>query len=421
MLASTLLIIIFIALIYFIKIRPSYAVVYFFIFYAIIDILLDQIGIDRYRLVSRYLFVLMLLVAQRKTFSWTSINKAIQKDKITQGFLLVSLLIFFYSLFAMNENQLLRIEFRNEFFIYSLVPFFITYLIINSEARLKQVPLAIIFVGLLFFVVFYLFVDTSQIIIGDRGSFRDVGFNSITLSRISGFMFNASLLLALYGTSQNFNFRLFLIGVILLAGFMLLITSQRGTIIGVFFSLGLFSWFVPGTKFKSLLYISIIGFIITTLLFLFNIEQFGLIERFRGLENYEDFQRYEDYSRSWKIFTDHVFLGTGPKGYFLETEREFPHNIILEMMVEYGIFGLIAILLILFSGIKYSIKYLKMEYVPYQSKIIITMWLLMLISVLVSGNIITNNNFWILSALLVTVNKLYSKKNNLISNYCFAK
>jgi hypothetical protein len=280
-----------------------------------------------------------------------------------------------------------------------VIPFLVTLLILDNKKKLNKTPTAIVLIGLFYFLMFYLFIDYNQIEIGDRTTFERVGFNSIATSRIGGLIFISSYLLLLKKQKAYFKY---ILGIaIILSGFLVLVSSQRGTIIGILFALALFSFFNPDKKHRYIFYVASLLLVSIFLLNIIKIEKFGILDRFYELKEYESFQRYSDYFVSWNLFKNNFAFGVGPNGYFITTGRVYPHNIILELISEYGVFGLASCLLILVPGLNSTIKLIKNKQTDYQIKILASLWNLMLISVLVSGNIISNSLFWILSAILI--------------------
>ena len=403
-----LILLLFGFLIYSVLKKPVYIVIYIYFFFAITDILLEEVGIDSYRLILKYFFILLLLIFNFKPYRSGKHFLFYFNYRIVIGLFLVFMMIFLHLVFKSNNKaHLLVTQFAFEFFIYVFIPFLVTLLIIDNHNKILQIPSAFIIFGLFYFVVIYLFKDISQIEIGNRTTMERIGFNTLPVSRVSGLLFISSIISLIFSKSK---LKYLYSGSAAVGVYMLLVTSQRATILGVIFSLVFLSLVNSSKKSKYVLYA--LGF--ASLLFIVgwvNIEQFGVIERFQNLKYYETYQRYDDYSRSFNIFLNNFITGLGPKGYFIEIGRIYPHNIVLELMAEYGIIGLISAFMIIITGLGYSIKLLKSSIIEYKIYIIVCYWLFLLISVFASGNIIDNSMFWISSAFLVIVMRDYKKSH----------
>jgi O-antigen ligase len=220
--------------------------------------------------------------------------------------------------------------------------------------------------------------------------------------------------------SKKFN--IYLLASALLSLFFLLIVGQRGTIIGVVLGLTMFGFY----NLKKNNFAIITGFVISISLLLFlriiDLSSFEVFERFYELEKFREFERFQDYFTTWEIFENNSFwAGEGSYGYYFLTEREYPHNILLESISEYGLFGLISMMTIISTGLYYSIYLLRGKNILYEYKIIANIWIMLLISVLVSGNIVNNAIFFIFSGVLVLGYTLTKKTNKAHFRYNFLR
>ena len=188
--------------------------------------------------------------------------------------------------------------------------------------------------------------------------------------------------------------------------FILLLASQRGTIIGVAVAVLMALGIVLIRQGKIIPFIGsiiLISGLITLLIFNNNFEIMG---RFQQLENYREFERFADYGIAWKSFVENNYItGLGSMGYSVYTggQRPYPHSLILELMSEYGIIGLLyAVLVIILGGIisfRILIKSTKIS--PIMSVPLI--WIALLFSVLVSGNLLYNAPFIFITGILILI------------------
>jgi O-antigen ligase len=66
--------------------------------------------------------------------------------------------------------------------------------------------------------------------------------------------------------------------------------------------------------------------------------------------------RFALFSAGWNLFTSHPFLGIGTGSFAAISPELYPHNILLEVGVEYGILGVALIVGILFLGFRASLR-----------------------------------------------------------------
>jgi O-antigen ligase len=133
-----------------------------------------------------------------------------------------------------------------------------------------------------------------------------------------------------------------------------------------------------------------------------DLTQFEVFHRLHHLKYFREYERYADYEKVWKIFEENwYFFGEGSWGYRFLTGRDYPHNIILECISDYGLIGFISILSIITYGVYHSLKILKNND-DVIGKIIVATWLVLLSSVLVSGNINSNAIFFIYTSVLIS-------------------
>ena len=239
----------------------------------------------------------------------------------------------------------------------------------------------------------------SQKLFSDRmlfGTISDGLFNAITLSRFAA-LFLILALLRIFSKAERSSLPLS-VGLFGLAAFFLLISGQRGTIIGVILGLSLLL-FQPQWR-KRILYIVPI---LLLLLFLTSFFKFGVYERFEEFENISQFERFKDFSRVYTLFEKNDFCwGLGSMGYFWKTGRAYPHNIILEHISSYGLLGFICIVGLVYYGVKMSILIIKHSN-NYHYHFYACCWIMLLFSALVSSGINAHRGLYLFSGFLMLI------------------
>lgn len=384
--------------------NPAATLILLTLYVYIIELILIKVNITGYRFALKYVCYFLMILG---SFRYSSVTfRKILSDKSIQSMLLLTMSMTFYNLFFIAQMHHKQItEFQTSAFLFTFIPFFIIALVFNKKDKLDKFVNYIIIGGLIFYVLLYLNIDFSKLVIGDRTSiYQAAKLDSINLSRIA-----ASILIVSYlkitdwrGSKKWFSIAAIIAATVSL--YAILLTAQRGTIIGIAAAV-LFLIY----KSKAMYKIKLIGTsILIILVFILlvgpvDIDEFGIVKRFTDLEKFKEYNRYDDYFKSFRIFKGNSFLiGTGSLGYFFHTGREYPHNFILECMVEYGILGLIAALMLIINGLISMKKLTKIWHSDVNITAISCLWLMMLISVMVSGNIISNYLFFIYSALLTS-------------------
>jgi O-antigen ligase len=141
---------------------------------------------------------------------------------------------------------------------------------------------------------------------------------------------------------------------------------------------------------------------------------FSLIERFDDLYDYESLARYAGYLDAISVFQNNFLIGAGPSGYFRLTGRQYPHNLILEVLSEYGIFGGFFLLIILLLSLQIVFKEFRNSNIFI--RIIKLLWFYFFLNTMTSGYISSNREFWILSGILVVIYN-FNKKIYMLNVY----
>ncbi|MBQ9820966.1 MAG: hypothetical protein IJM58_02475 [Muribaculaceae bacterium] len=287
-------------------------------------------------------------------------------------------------------------DFEFNFSINTLFPVFTLPFFLSSK-ELDEFVNSFLFWSILYLliVVFAFNLDVHEIAI-DRTLLEeatDSFVSTIPLSRYAGIAAIVSLSFFLF--QDNNKLRTISIFSFLFSSFVLLVAGQRGSLIGFIIAF-VFLCFKSESRFRIHLTI----FAVLAVLLMISLFDFGIFNRMEQLKGYQQFDRYNDYFKVWSIFEKNNYLwGLGAKGYFFETGRSYPHNIILEHIVNYGILGLLSILTILVSCVKYCLFFLRKKDC-FAEVTICACWLLLAFSVMVSGGMNGNKIFYLFSALL---------------------
>src|SRR5690554_489351 len=270
-----------------------------------------------------------------------------------------------------------------------------------TERHLKLMFITII-IGSLFMAISLLFLgdlNVGRVITNSEQ-------NPITTARVIGL--GATLILILMLKKVSVNVRSIAIMVLFIVQMSaMLFTGSRGPLMAIVFAiLATFIYIESGSKNKIKILAKIIFMLLVLMLIIsiISFDQFSgtkrLISYFTTLgSNSSDRQRIERFKIAINGFKSSMGLGAGTGGFSVlygVDRPEYPHNLVLEILVEQGLIGLLILtmlVLITLNRIKKLSFYHKTNvYV----KGILSLWFFTLFNAMVSGDIITNYPFWII-------------------------
>lgn len=384
--------------------------VYVILFASINNIILDHLGLSNFRYFVGIILVLLftlIYVKQKPKALELNLIFLIQ-NKIFWGVALI-LVAMFIHLSSSHHVSSYGYSIVSSFIVPIMLFFIFASLVIYNQQMLEQMSLGLIIFGALFFVVLYSLVNIDVISLGIRGTIRETeSFNAITLARICGLILIPGVLYSVYAKFGVLKIVSIIIS--LLSLYWLFVTSTRGVILAVFITLSAYFLFYAQESKKEITFAAVgFGFLGLIVVEFVDIGRFGVIDRFFDLKNnYDQMPRFYDYPRAWSIFTDNILLGAGPAGYNSLTGRPYPHNLFLELIAEYGLFGLSAFILIVGGGIYNSFQVLKSKVFDYRIHVFVLLWIYFLIASMFSGNIAVNRDFWVTTGILISVVRIYT-------------
>jgi len=380
--------------------RPEILIVYIAFFFQSTDTLLDGVGIYSGRMLIRLLIVLWVLMISymksgRKAISITPMLRS----KFSMGYLLlivVGLISISYSPMYISDKLM---HIRN-MIIYNFIPMSLFLVLFRKNVSFERIPIQVAILSMITAVILARYGDVSNLVIGDRLTLSEsIGIGSIALSRLAVFVFVVSFfsLINTRGLRTQLPFILSLI----LSIFVMLLSAQRGPIVGL--GVGMLFWvvFKSGLKTKLRSLVALVIVVMVTLTF--NIDQFGVTDRFDDLRNYETYARYDDFPRTYALFLESPILGHGVKGYFEKTGRVYPHNIFLEVIAEYGVVGLAILMIMLGEIFKWIMSILYSTRSESYKMALAMAWIALFVSSQFSSDLSGNHIFYSVSGLVCSV------------------
>jgi len=380
--------------------RPEILIVYIAFFFQSTDTLLDGVGIYSGRMLIRLLIVLWVLMISymksgRKAISITPMLRS----KFSMGYLLlivVGLISISYSPMYISDKLM---HIRN-MIIYNFIPMSLFLVLFRKNESFERIPIQVAILSLITAFIIIGYGDISNLVIGDRLTlYESVGIESIGLSRLAVFVFVVSFFSLI--NTKGLRTKLPFILSLMLSIYVMLLSAQRGPIVGL--GVGMLFWvvFKSGLKTKLRSLVALVIVVMVTLTF--NIDQFGVTDRFDDLRNYETYARYDDFPRTHALFLESPILGHGVKGYFEKTGRVYPHNIFLEVIAEYGVVGLAILMIMLGEIFKWIMSILYSTRSESYKMALAMAWIALFVSSQFSGDLSGNHIFYSVSGLVCSV------------------
>lgn len=390
--------------------RPGIVLAYILVFQATNNALFSELNLINFKDV--FVFVLLpLLLSIHFNFSIFLRNIIyFLKNKVTFGLFIIVLYMLFQSIFDKSAH-LLGVVNRFVPILFLLIVASISF---KNKKFINDFVFGILIFGFLAFSFMYLFKDLGLSIINDRSFVLSAtGLDPITFGRFSGIVFIVSGFFTLY--TNNAALRLFSVFNMLLALFCIMASGTKGVMVAVIFSIAFFITFHYNFK-KGLLVVVFSILAVFLAILLFNFENTNLFVSFIKLKetgisyNTSAGARYLYLLNVIQILPDNFLLGLGTSGFLLEFS-DYPHNMLLELIIDYGILGLLSLILILFTNFKFSYNILKAKHFNYQYYCIIVIWLFLFIHTMFSGDITRNTLFWVFTGVMISTQRLLTDRS----------
>ncbi|MBR5075049.1 MAG: O-antigen ligase family protein [Bacteroidales bacterium] len=371
-------------------------------------IILEAAGIEGINMLFRYLLFLIVIVMNIDRLKCGIRRLIADSTSIMLYAVIITMLVLNLYVVGRARNDSDVADFQLNVILRVLIPYIVVILALTDKKIVKDFCMSFLVWGGLFFATFFLLIGMDGVVIEDRMTLEEAtGIGPIELSRFAGIILMSCLGFLLGAKTR---IQPLFIAMILIGLFLLFLSSQRGTILGVLVSVMVFLYFNLAKKGHPGTLVIVAGFLLIIVYLFLEQFHFSFLSRFKELEDIEESNRYLDYGFSWAAFSqNHFFWGLGSRGYFyfMDELREYPHSFILEQMVEYGIVGLCFAVVLIVQSVKCCIRLFRNSLCPDFIKIVPAMWIVLLFSVLVSGNFLSNAQFFVTTAALLAVYYCY--------------
>lgn len=369
-------------------------------FYSLIIIAVNLFGNDSSRFIAIPLRLLICFLLMSVFF--VNLNQGIHFKPIYKYYFVFSILFIFRIIY--EELNLIEYYIDHEivllyFLSFSLIPFTVLSSVSFNAKSLRAVFLAIIIGGICFSVLTLFFYQNVLGAQGRLGSSSDDDnvINPLIISYNSILVVGVSIFYLMYNKTSRF-LKLTLIFLIVLSFVPFLFGASRGSLVAITIPL-CFAIYNSTFKYRLRALILTIG-LLFGLFFFDSYFESGLFNRFQDLDSSSS--NYDDSSIRLIIWKDsfNQFLNNPIFGDKLAVDnwKNYPHNIIVEVLQTTGVVGFVAFVILLFFTIQ------KVNWIFKFHKQYIWVCVLFLQSFtqnLFSGNIYTGAWFWTSIALVV--------------------
>ncbi|MFB5662689.1 O-antigen ligase family protein [Alteribacillus sp. HJP-4] len=313
-------------------------------------------GIEvRYLLFFLFLISFLILINFKEIVHKKTINKNLTY------FVFITIVYFFISFLTIFQSRDMEISLEKVYDIFFLLLLIISLVIVLNAFEKREffnfLAGLFILVGIIYAIPIFLSVSTGA----ERGNFNFSGPNVTT--RV--LFFAACCAIFKYTLTKRLKYSLliifFLIGIILV--------GSRGGIVGAAVTLTcvalitlIFKWKNKGVYKFSIKKLSIV--IVSSLLILTTLEQIKrvflnrMVETTFAQDKIYTAGRDIIYDNSINMISKNPLWGYGLNGYSIETGENYPHNLLLELMIDTGLPGFFFFIFLLITSF----------YLPYRLK-----------------------------------------------------
>jgi O-antigen ligase len=387
---------------YYIRRKPGFIIAYVLFFQTLNKMIFDEIGLTNFRYLSSFVFLFLIYFFHfDKVQLKINISKLI-RSHIARGYFLLCVYMLIY---AIHINDHYEFEFVSKFLMPGLLLFIIAAISFQKKSMYKDFFYGVIIFSIITMVTLIMYKGFGAL--SDRTYMEDTSnISSITQGQMSSLLslFSILIVISTKGTIQKVGIGLVITGLIWAS-----IAGTRGALVSIVVTILVYLFFT-GHKRMVIIYLVLTSIIITPILLYSGITDSLLFIRTSELLEpgaIQNMKRFYRWILFFKYLPDNYVFGLGPGGWgkhVMIGEYRYPHNIIIEFILMYGIVGMISFFSIFSTSIKEVISNIRDKSCSMHIKGIMLAWVFFTTNAMFSGSFVRGNaDFFTYSAILVSV------------------
>jgi hypothetical protein len=401
---------------YAIKSAPGAALMYVLLYQTFNKLVFEELGLDP----LRHLFVLGILgsivvIHYRKTPFKSNIDTFI-RSRIIKAYILLFAVIIGYAFYFGTEYEF---DYIVQFINPNMILMVFAALLFFNMKMFNQAVIGMIVFSVFTLVSINLFKDFASIGFVDRSEINAIsGIGPLTQGKMAGIMALASILFFFENKSKR---RWMYVLPVLISGYWMISVGSRGAVLFLFITLATYLFFSTSTV-RSVFQIIAFALVITPIIFFADLGTSPLAERSAELledGGLESTARYYRIFLFFQLLPDNFLIGLGPGGWGKEVmlgDYRYPHNIIIESWIEFGLFGVFYLITLI--GTSIAIIRESMMSKGYDSvgmRILAMCWVYYAFNTLTSGSLLNNSEFHIFNGILIAIQSKLIMQRNLMN------
>ena len=392
---------------------PGFVVSYLFFFQILNNLIFEEAGLPGFKYSTFILLVPILFIRLYSKNRIVNFKRLVFKNIIPLTYLTLAFYIIFHGFLI---NTAYEHHYIKQFLFPGSILFLLALYFFNDKRIYPQIVSGILIFSFTTLVCLYFFRGiTSMIDINRLSIGEEIGMGPIVQGRIAGLLGLTSFGLILHSKKI---YSIFLYAILFASSLVWLsLTGSRGPALALIISLFGVSYSNKQIL-KNLLKISLLVLAIGIIFVKFGGVELVLFDRINELnstDSIESMARYKRFITFFSMPVDTFVFGLGPGGWGKHValaDYKFPHNIIVEAVVEHGIVGLIFILVVIIKGSRILLKHIHKNYSDLSTKIIVFCWFFYLVNCQVSGSFIQGNTtFFTLTAVMACIKNKFDDFN----------
>ena len=340
-------------------------------------------------------------------------------SKVIWSLALISFIVAFHAtIIGLQSEEAKTLVFR---YFVQVLPAMIYLILILDRIDLRefidQLGKGIIIYGILLAAILLTTTDAIHITEYQRNEISDnMVISPLAITRTGCTMFITALMLYLSKDSKENP--LFILVSIVISVALIFLGTSRGPMASTIIALLSYFWFRKKSFaqfFSRSKYI--LPFVVIAAVFVLpKLEVLSLFsDRVDGLENFEEMRRYLRYLTAYDFYSNQVsffstlfIFGAGPAGFNFYFGLSYAHNFLLELIFEYGLFGIISATLFITYSLSHSFRLIRSN-ISEKYLFIPLIVIYLLIASMFSGDLIGWRNLFFVSIIL---EHIFYQKNN---------